>query len=116
MMTELFGGEGDDRLWGDFGKATDPMLAYQGRDYLDGEAGNDQLAGGGNNDTLMGGTGDDALWGDDTQGLSAGVGAWRRLPRRRRRQRPADGRRGQRHALRQRGQGHLARRRPRGPM
>ncbi|HEX6706227.1 MAG TPA: calcium-binding protein [Albitalea sp.] len=63
----LFGGEGDDRLWGDAIQKNDLSLNYQGDDYLDGEEGDDRLVGGGRNDMLYGGTGNDTLLGDDVQ-------------------------------------------------
>ena len=62
---ELFGGEGDDRLWGDDVQTT-VAANLHGKDYLDGEAGDDQLIGGGDGDDLEGGDGNDYLRGDDS--------------------------------------------------
>ena len=58
----LFGGIGNDLLWGD-----DSFLPgqFHGNDYLDGGDGDDQLVGGGMDDTLIGGGGKDTLYGDD---------------------------------------------------
>ena len=58
----LFGGIGNDLLWGD-----ETLLPgqFHGNDYLDGGDGDDQLVGGGMDDTLIGGEGRDTLYGDD---------------------------------------------------
>ncbi|MCE3605496.1 putative Ig domain-containing protein [Massilia sp. P8910] len=64
----VFGGIGNDNIWGDSAGKTDDKgyagLQYHGDDYLDGEDGNDYMEGGGKNDTLYGGSGDDGMWGD----------------------------------------------------
>ncbi len=59
----LYGGAGNDELWGD-ARYTLP-IAYHGDDFLDGEEGDDELVGQGGADTLLGGAGDDLLFGDD---------------------------------------------------
>ncbi|MFS2036836.1 calcium-binding protein [Polaromonas sp. CT11-55] len=67
----LFGGAGNDLLWGD---ASGSALAgeYHGSDYLDGEDGDDTLTGNGKDDTLYGGDGNDTLFGDaDESDLAA---------------------------------------------
>ena len=57
----LYGQEGDDTLYGD----ADDMLPsiVGGNDLLDGGAGSDTLYGNSGADTLIGGTGTDNLWG-----------------------------------------------------
>ena len=67
----LFGGAGNDSLWGDAAAST---LAgeYHGNDYLDGEDGDDRLWGNGGNDTLYGGDGNDQLQGDASESDLAG--------------------------------------------
>ena len=57
----LYGGTGNDRLWG--GKGDDILL---------GEDGNDRLNGGKGNDLLIGGQGADQLFGDDDEDLLIG--------------------------------------------
>jgi RTX calcium-binding nonapeptide repeat (4 copies)/Calpain family cysteine protease len=54
LNAALFGGAGDDTIYGD-----------DGRDYLNGGAGFDTLHGWGGNDTLVGGDGNDKLYGED---------------------------------------------------
>lgn len=87
----LFGGAGDDRIWGQ--DDDDTLFGGQGHDYLDGgvdddliagdegddtvlgNQGNDRIIGGRGNDTLFGGAGDDAMTGnggDDV--MSGGIG------------------------------------------
>jgi VCBS repeat-containing protein len=65
---QLFGGIGNDRLYGDTSVPSsdaDFLAAqYHGADYLDGEDGDDYLEGNGGADTLYGGAGADVLWGD----------------------------------------------------
>ncbi len=60
----LYGGLGDDELYGDDRDNLDTPNAVNGADYLDGGDGADDLVGGGRNDDLFGGLGDDRLWGD----------------------------------------------------
>lgn len=55
----LFGGEGDDVLFGMGGN--DKLTGGAGNDVLFGGAGNDAISGGGGNDVIYGGTGDDAI-------------------------------------------------------
>jgi trimeric autotransporter adhesin len=66
----LFGGIGNDSLWGDNDRVEQDLPAdYYGRDYLDGEDGDDYLQGGGSDDLLIGGAGADTLFGDGQGGL-----------------------------------------------
>jgi trimeric autotransporter adhesin len=67
----LFGGTGNDSLWGDNDRPEQdlPTDCY-GRDYLDGEDGDDYLQGGGSDDMLIGGLGADTLFGDGQEGLT----------------------------------------------
>ena len=70
----LFGGEGDDRLYGGIGN--DQLAGGEGNDLLNGGPGDDQLAGDSGNDIAQGGTGDDVL--SDTGGsnlMDGGAGA-----------------------------------------
>lgn len=60
----LFGGDNDDKLWGDTTEENFPVDEHD-EDTLDGGAGNDQIIGGGKNDLAHGGVGNDSLWGDD---------------------------------------------------
>jgi Ca2+-binding RTX toxin-like protein len=57
----LYGGLGDDKLWGMDG--IDTLIGRLGDDYLNGGAGNDRLGGGKGADTLEGGAGRDVLFG-----------------------------------------------------
>ena len=60
----LFGGTGNDKLWGDDQSEVQLGGQYHGSDYLDGGADDDQLTGGGKDDFLFGREGADMLWGD----------------------------------------------------
>ncbi|MGE4241202.1 calcium-binding protein, partial [Ramlibacter sp.] len=62
---ELYGGEGDDKLWSDDDHSLETPSAYHGNDWAEGGSGDDDITGGGRNDTLLGGTGNDRLWGDN---------------------------------------------------
>ncbi len=65
------GGEGTDRLAGDFGDDSD----FGGRDRLEGGPGNDTLQGDGDDDNLSGGDGADKLvGGGGTDTLVGGPG------------------------------------------
>ncbi len=57
----LYGGNGNDELYGGTEDASDD--ANDGQDMLYGEAGNDEMYGGGGDDTLDGGSGNDELYG-----------------------------------------------------
>ena len=68
----LWGGGGDDTLYGDEqndtlhgGDDDDALWGGGGNDTLYGEGQNDTLHGGANNDTLWGGGGNDTLYGDE---------------------------------------------------
>ncbi|SHN29960.1 Ca2+-binding protein, RTX toxin-related [Rhizobacter sp. OV335] len=61
---DLYGGTGDDSLYGDDRDSMNTTPDVNGNDYLDGGDGNDKLIGGGRDDQLFGGGGDDSLWGD----------------------------------------------------
>ena len=79
---ELFGGGGDDLMFGDGGvdvlvggTGNDTLRGNDGTDYLYGETGNDILYGGAGNDMLFGQEGDDELHGGDGDDhLMAGAG------------------------------------------
>jgi len=60
----LFGGTGNDSLWGDEADMRTNPGVIQGDDLLEGGDGHDQLIGGGADDDLQGGEGNDSLWGD----------------------------------------------------
>ncbi|MHB1214728.1 MAG: VCBS domain-containing protein [Thiobacillus sp.] len=60
----LFGGTGNDKLWGDDQSEAQLGGQYHGSDYLDGGDNDDQLTGGGKDDFLFGRDGADKLWGD----------------------------------------------------
>lgn len=56
MDGTLYGGAGDDQMWGD-DESANLSVDFTGNDYLDGEDGNDYLEGGDGDDTLIGGDG-----------------------------------------------------------
>ena len=65
----MFGGEGDDMLWGSDrwdrmqgGPGDDVLAGYEGRDYLRGGPGNDMIVGGTNIDDVNGNTGNDRVF------------------------------------------------------
>jgi len=60
----LYGGAGQDEIWGDFYFNPPADIAY-GDDYIEGGGGADLLHGGSGADYLFGGPGDDLLYGDD---------------------------------------------------
>lgn len=74
----IFGAEGNDTIWGDFGAFGEfgltgwDAVALGGKDTLNGAGGNDLLYGGGDTDLVFGGTGQDSLFGGNgVTGLQA---------------------------------------------
>jgi YD repeat-containing protein len=63
----VYGGAGNDTMWGDDRDPVNTPPEVNGNDYLDGEDGNDSMVGGGKDDTLYGGAGNDTMWGDGGQ-------------------------------------------------
>ena len=63
LPTEVFGGAGNDSLFGGFG--TDILHGQSGNDYIRGNLGNDLLIGGTGRDYLYGNAGNDVLIGGD---------------------------------------------------
>lgn len=65
----LYGGVGNDKLYGDSPNYDDGFgvtpAEFDGDDHLNGGDGNDTLTGGGRSDRLLGGADDDMLFGDD---------------------------------------------------
>jgi len=51
----LFGGTGNDTLYGDSIEIYGQTTVVEGNDFIDGGDGNDDIAGGGGSDTLLGG-------------------------------------------------------------
>ncbi len=77
----MFGGEGDDMLWGSNrwdrmqgGPGNDILAGFEGRDYLRGGPGNDQLIGGTNIDDMNGNTGADRIFIQDADKAQGGFG------------------------------------------
>src|SRR5688572_21736265 len=63
VPVKMYGGGGNDTLWGGFGD--DTLVGNGSRDEIKGSHGNDSIRGGGKNDTISGGAGDDRLEGQD---------------------------------------------------
>jgi len=85
LPAELYGGNGNDRLFAGSGNSI--LVGGAGKDRLEGGAGRNILIGGAQADTLIGGTADDLLiagstaFDDDPAGLRALLSEWQRTNR-----------------------------------
>ncbi|HEY1100207.1 MAG TPA: putative Ig domain-containing protein, partial [Myxococcota bacterium] len=76
------GGDGDDKIYGQFGNdnieggaGQDEIYGGEGNDSIDGDAGDDRIYGGSGNDTLRGDDNNDRLYGEDgNDNLFGGTG------------------------------------------